>query len=191
MVFLAACESIDAVTQRQQTLVDIGTFLQHAAFVLRCAGALAAGQVDERKLAAADDFARVGGARPPLDVHSEDSVAAAAGSVGICGALRTVCIASRQKFEHILRTGGRYLRQVAHHNPFHAVVPQLQRRSAALGHQQIPDRLVVNFKITHLDCVDARAGQVGGLLEHGAHGPDHQPLLPAVAHHGVRLTCMG
>ena len=192
---LAARERVDAVAEREQGAIDVGTLFELRAAVERNGGALGAGEVDERELPERElifHACRTARATQPDLQHC-----VRARRLRVRRRLRDAAglIAALNQLEHLGGMLRLVLREAAHANAACGLVPQLKpaRRRCHAGHrEQVPNRLIV-----HLQVGDAQRKAMLLLgtvhrVEEGLDGEDHdtRPGRRA-AEHRVRLAAPG
>ena len=97
-------ESVDAVSQRQQTAVDVSAFDHSLAAVLRVGGTLRAGKVDEEQLAYTQLLMNAGHSLTLLDGHNEYCVRPGWRLVGSCRLLSSLLVTALQHRHHLNTT---------------------------------------------------------------------------------------
>ena len=184
-LLLALTERVDAVGEGQQRTVDVGAVPELMPAVVRLRRALRASQVHQRQLPRRVRLAVVVALRPrhPNLEHGMRPRGNGVGASLLC--LSTRVALTQQLKDGVLVVDGD-VGQAADHGAAFGILPQLQR--GRVGHEQVVHELVVHLGVGALHLVIFLPAVARDEAKDVAKREHHEPRIPLIPHHGVRLT---
>ena len=140
-------ERIDAASEGQQGLVDVGALHETLASILRCASALGARKIDDTEGGHSMGFANVCIAVTLGDIDLQHGVGPRGCGVGCGGGDCAVLVTTDNYVHNLLHVLGVVARQARNGDGVVQVLSKGQALLAAARHEQVTDSLIVDLEV--------------------------------------------